>query len=55
MCGEVIEGARVVDEGDVVTAGGVTRGIDLGLHLVGRFWGAEARTRVARQMEWGGD
>src|SRR5712692_3311600 len=32
----VIEGRRVVDEGEVITAGGVTSGIDLGLHLVAR-------------------
>lgn len=50
LCGEVRED-RVVDAGRVVTSGGVTAGIDLGLHLVGRFWGAEARGRIARQME----
>lgn len=33
--------ARVVDIGDVVTSGGVTSGIELGLHLVNRFAGAE--------------
>ncbi len=43
---------RVVDEGTVVTAGGVTSGIDLGLHLVARFEGDEAARAVARQMEW---
>ncbi|MCI3952474.1 MAG: ThiJ/PfpI domain protein [Burkholderiales bacterium] len=43
---------RVVDEGNVLTAGGVTAGIDLGLHLVERFAGAEARTRVAKQMDY---
>jgi len=43
--------ARVVDEGDVVTAAGVTSGIDLGLHLVTRFMGADVARRVAKQME----
>ena len=43
--------ARVVDEGDVVTAAGVTSGIALGLHLVARFMGAEVAARVAKQME----
>ncbi len=50
-CGEVRRG-RVVDAGGVVTAGGVTAGIDLGLHLVGRLAGAGARRRVARQMDY---
>lgn len=43
---------RVVDEGNVLTAGGVTSGIDLGLHLVERFAGAESRARVAKQMDY---
>jgi len=50
-CAQVIE-ERVVDEGAVVTARGVTSGIDLGLHLVERFAGAEARGRVAKQMDY---
>jgi transcriptional regulator GlxA family with amidase domain len=41
---------RIVDEGDVVTASGVSASIDLGLHLVQRLAGAEARSRVAKQM-----
>ena len=44
--------ARVVDEGRVVTAAGVTSALDLGLHLVGRFWGDEARSRIVAQMEY---
>lgn len=43
---------RVVDEGDVVTARGVTSGIDLGLHLAERIIGAEPRTRIAMQMDY---
>jgi cyclohexyl-isocyanide hydratase len=50
-CGEV-RTERVVDAGDVITAGGVTAGIDLGLHLVGRLAGEEARRRAARQMDY---
>jgi cyclohexyl-isocyanide hydratase len=43
---------RVVDAGDVITAGGVTAAIDLGLYLVQRLAGADARSRVARQMDY---
>ena len=50
-CGEV-RSERVVDAGGVVTAGGVTAAIDLGLHLVRRLAGAEACRRVARQMDY---
>ena len=49
---EVVEGIRVVDEGEVVTAGGVTAGIDLGLHLVSRFFGDELAATVASVMEY---
>jgi transcriptional regulator GlxA family with amidase domain len=43
---------RVVDDGDIVTAGGVTSGIDLALWVVERELGREAAERVAREMEY---
>src|SRR5262245_29877848 len=36
---------RIVDEGDIVTGSGVSTSIDLGLHMVERIAGAEARAR----------
>jgi transcriptional regulator GlxA family with amidase domain len=48
---DVVE-ARFVDDGDVVTAGGVTSGIDLALHLVARFADAGIAERVAREIEY---
>lgn len=39
--------ARVVDDGDLVTAGGVTSGLDLGLYLLER----ELGPRIARSVE----
>jgi transcriptional regulator GlxA family with amidase domain len=44
---------RVVDEGDVVTARGVTSALDLGLHLVERLAGSEAQQQIRRQMDYG--
>jgi transcriptional regulator GlxA family with amidase domain len=43
---------RVVDDGSVVTAGGVTSGIDLALTLVERFAGLAVAHRVAETMEY---
>jgi cyclohexyl-isocyanide hydratase len=43
---------RVVDEGDVITSRGVTSAIDAGLHVVQRLAGADARTRIATQMDY---
>lgn len=39
--------ARVVDDGDLITAGGVTSGLDLGLYLLERAFGP----RIARAVE----
>ena len=50
-CAQVLD-QRVVDEGEVITARGVTSAIDLGLYLVERLAGAEARARVAKQMDY---
>jgi cyclohexyl-isocyanide hydratase len=52
-CAEVARD-RVVDEGRVVTAGGATSALDLGIHLVRKIWGPEAAFSVARQMEYQG-
>lgn len=54
FCREVVRDARVVDEGMVVTAGGVSSALDLGLYLVESYWGLEARERIAQVMEYTG-
>ena len=43
---------EIVDEGRVVTAGGVASSLDLGLYLVEKWWGAAAREKIATQMEY---
>jgi transcriptional regulator GlxA family with amidase domain len=43
---------RVVDEGDIITGRGVSTSIDLGLHVVEKLAGADARARVAAQMDY---
>jgi cyclohexyl-isocyanide hydratase len=48
-CGKVLTD-RVVDAGDVITGGGVSSSIDLGLHVAERLAGPEARSRIAAQM-----
>lgn len=50
-CGTVVR-ERVVDEGDIITARGVSSALDAGLYLVQRLAGAEARDRVAAQMDY---
>jgi transcriptional regulator GlxA family with amidase domain len=44
--------ARVVDDGDLVTAGGVTSGLDLALHLLGRSYGPRVALAVEELFEY---
>jgi transcriptional regulator GlxA family with amidase domain len=48
---DVRPGARWIDDGDVLSAGGVTSGIDLALHLLERLRGAEAARSEERRIE----
>ena len=43
---------RVVDDGDLVTAGGVTSGLDLGLWLLERFASPALADRVAGALDY---
>ncbi|WP_029115170.1 DJ-1/PfpI family protein [Mycobacterium sp. URHB0044] len=44
--------SRVVDDGDLVTAGGVTSGLDLGLHLLERSYGPRVAIAVEKLFEY---
>jgi transcriptional regulator GlxA family with amidase domain len=48
---DVRPGERWLDAGDVLTAGGVTSGLDLALHLLERFRDAEVAGAAARLLE----
>jgi len=54
---EAVGGVRWVDEGDVITSGGLTSGIHMALHVVARLEGTEMALRTARQldMDWSAD
>jgi len=47
--------ARYVDDGDVITAAGVSAGIDMALHLVGRLDSADAARRTKREIQYDPD
>jgi len=48
---KVIE-ARVVDDGDIVTCGGVTSSLDLALWLAERLCGPQVATRISANLEY---
>jgi transcriptional regulator GlxA family with amidase domain len=50
-CAAVIQD-RIVDEGNIITGRGVSTSIDLGLHVIERLAGSEARERIAKQMDY---
>lgn len=47
-------GARFVDDGNLATAGGLSSGIDLALHVVERYYGRAAAEETAYTMEYQG-
>lgn len=51
---ELKRGARFVDNGNIATSGGLSSGIDLALHVVERYYGADVAKATAYQMEYQG-
>ena len=49
---EVVDNERFVDNGALVTAAGISAGIDASLHVVGRLLGPAVADATARQMEY---
>ena len=49
---EVLENQRWVDEGTIITSGGISAGIDMSLHLVSKTYGLELAGKTAKQMEF---
>lgn len=43
---------RIVDEGDVITARGVTSSIDLGLYICEKIAGVNVRVKIMEQMDY---
>jgi transcriptional regulator GlxA family with amidase domain len=52
---EVRRQERFVDDGDVITAAGLSAGIDMALHVVGRLAGPERSRQVREGIEYAPD
>lgn len=52
---ELRQGLRFVDNGHIASAGGLTSGIDLALHVVSRYFGIAAAEATATYMEYSSD
>jgi len=49
---KIKENVRWVDEGPIVTAAGISAGIDMSLHLISRVTNEDLAIRTAKQMEF---
>jgi transcriptional regulator GlxA family with amidase domain len=49
---DVVTEVRWVDQGSIVTSGGISAGIDMSLHLVSRLHSEALAERTAKQMEF---
>lgn len=49
---DVVEDVRWVDDGGVISSGGISAGIDMCLHLVAKLRSTELAEKTARQMEY---
>ncbi|WP_419813445.1 DJ-1/PfpI family protein [Bacterioplanoides sp.] len=48
----VVDGRRWVDQGKIISSGGISAGIDMSLHLVERLTNLTLAEKTARQMEF---
>jgi transcriptional regulator GlxA family with amidase domain len=50
--GATVINARVVDDGDLLTCGGITSGLDVGLWLVERYLGSQLANQLETMLEY---
>jgi transcriptional regulator GlxA family with amidase domain len=49
---EVIRNVKFVDEGHILTSGGISAGINMSFHIIKRLFGIEVAKELARRMEY---
>lgn len=49
---KVMRDARFVDEGKIITSGGISSGINMSFHIIERLFGAEVVKNTAKRMEY---
>lgn len=50
---KIVTDQRFVDNGHIMTAGGISAGIDLSLHVVEKLYGSEVVGKTIKEMEYG--
>ncbi|ELR70491.1 ThiJ/PfpI family protein [Fulvivirga imtechensis AK7] len=49
---KVHTGVKFVDEGKIITSGGISAGINMSFHLIERLYGADISQHTAKRMEY---
>ena len=49
---EIVRNERFVDNGQIITSGGISAGIDMSLHVIGLVYGKETAQKTAAYMEY---
>lgn len=49
---EIVEGERFIDNGKIITSGGISAGIDMSLHVVESIYGKTSANKTATYMEY---
>lgn len=49
---EVIRNVKYVDQGDVITSGGISAGINMSFYLITKLFSIEAAKAIAKRMEY---
>lgn len=49
---DVIRGVKFVDEGSILTSGGISAGVNMSFHIVKRILGVEEARSIAKRMEY---
>lgn len=49
---EVQRNVKFVDQGNIITSGGISSGIDMSFHVIRRIMGLEVAKKTARRMEY---
>jgi transcriptional regulator GlxA family with amidase domain len=49
---QVIRNKKFVDEGNIITSGGISAGINMSFHIISRIFGNEVAKATAKRMEY---
>ena len=49
---KVVRNIKFVDEGDILTSGGISAGINMSFHIIKRLYGVEVAKSTAKKMEY---